>query len=79
MVKKYEEIVAYAENVFAITEYACEHLSKKHNKPVHLIPHTIDVELLNSIGEKKTLTKPKIHFAGGIHDVMNTDSVLQNG
>lgn len=72
-----KEIMEYADQVFAITEFAVEYLSKKHIRKVELIPHTMDVKLLDSIREIPVLETPKIHFAGGIYDMMNTDAVLR--
>jgi glycosyltransferase involved in cell wall biosynthesis len=81
LAKRYEkEIVAYATKVCAITEFAVDHLTTKHSKPVTLIPHTVDTDQLDSMdvptGNDRRKV-PKIHFAGGIHEVMNTDSVLR--
>jgi len=76
--KKYEaEIVAYAERVYAITEFACEYLGQKHHKKVELIPHTVDTSLLDFQSTDSVIEHPKIHFAGGIYEAMNTDSILR--
>lgn len=76
--KMYEaKIFDYAEKVFAITEFACEYLNKKHGKQVTLIPHTVDTRLIRQTKKFTKLEKPKIHFAGGIYEKMNTDSVLR--
>lgn len=76
--EKYEaEIVAYANEVFAITEFACEYLSQKHKKEVKLIPHTVDTGIIRDIQINQEHTRKKIHFAGGIYDKMNSDSVLR--
>lgn len=76
--EKYEsDIVAYADRVFAITEFACDYLSQKHQKEVELIPHTIDTTLMDELEGSSKRESTVIHFAGGIYDKMNTDSVLR--
>ncbi|MGK0137617.1 MAG: glycosyltransferase involved in cell wall biosynthesis [Algoriphagus sp.] len=72
-----EEILKYAEQVFAITEFACAYLENKHNRKVELIPHTVDVGLIEKNIKPFNTEKAKIHFAGGIYDKMNSDSVFR--
>jgi glycosyltransferase involved in cell wall biosynthesis len=79
LAKRYEkEIVSYSETVVAITEFAATYMSEKHQRTVEFIPHTVDVGLINiSSNEIVQPVSKLIHFAGGIHEVMNEDSVLR--
>jgi len=79
LAKKYEKlIVNYAINRFAITEFALSHLENKHKLSFDLIPHTANLEFIkNSSNSEKEASIPKFHFAGGIYDNMNKDSLLR--
>ena len=70
------EIVAYADQHFAITEAAAEFLSAKHGADFQLMPHTFQPDALTapeaSGGDGPPYT---VHFAGGIYRTMNEDAV----
>jgi glycosyltransferase involved in cell wall biosynthesis len=79
LAKKYEGvIVAGASKHFAITEFAVDHLSKKHEKEFQLIPHTLDSTLLMNRKELKPSSDTfKIHLAGGVNPMMNADAIFR--
>lgn len=76
---KYERnIVSNARNVFAITEFASEFLSKKHHREVIFVPHTLDYKNISSSPViLQNDVKYKIHFAGGIYPDMNQDCIIR--
>jgi glycosyltransferase involved in cell wall biosynthesis len=74
--KEYEKaVIEYADQRFAITEFAVDHLTEKHRKSFELIPHTIDSGLATPYHE--AIGSINIHFAGGIYPQMNEDSVIR--
>jgi glycosyltransferase involved in cell wall biosynthesis len=79
LAKKYEKrILNYAQNRFAITEFAVTYLKKKHNLNFELIPHTANIlSLKKSKIIKENVSVPKFHFAGGIYENMNKDALLR--
>jgi len=79
LARKYEKrIVQRADSRFAITEFAAEHLSRKHDVPFELIPHTIDVgNLPTGLRPLPAGAEPVVHFSGGIYPRMNQDAIAR--
>lgn len=71
------QINEYAMNHFAITEFAADFLSRKHNKSFKVIPHTLRSKFLPNQPSAYQGEKLKFHFAGGIYPRMNKDAVLR--
>jgi hypothetical protein len=73
-----KKIVESAGFVFAITEFGSDYLSKKHNREVLFVPHTLDY---SNIADKPVIHEQgaqlKIHFAGGIYHDMNQDCIVR--
>ena len=67
-----------ADRRFAITEFAVEHLERKHGVKVELLPHTTDTaELPAGLRQLPRNGPPVVHFAGCINAAMNGDAVLR--
>ena len=79
LARRYEQrILQRADSRFAITEFAAEHLQRKHGVPVALMPHTLGVEDMPSGLTPLPAEGPVvIHFAGGIYPMMNGDAVVR--
>jgi glycosyltransferase involved in cell wall biosynthesis len=72
------KILRRADRLFAITEFAIEHLERKHGVKAELLPHTTDTaDLPDGLRPISDNGPPVVHFAGGIHDAMNGDSMLR--
>jgi glycosyltransferase involved in cell wall biosynthesis len=78
LARAYERrIVQRADLRYAITEYAMDHLCKKHGVPFQLMPHTILPGPLAQSSEPIANHVRRIHFAGGINPQMNQDALLR--
>jgi len=79
LARKYEKrIFQYADRRFAITEFAVEHLQKKHGVDVQLIPHLVDSSQIPSRPTQLLTDGPAtMHFCGGIYEKMNKDSIFR--
>lgn len=77
LAKRYEHrIVNDAIRRFAITEFAADHLQRKHGVPWEVIPHTLDAsQIADRASTVATSDRPIIHFAGTIYRKMNLDSL----
>ncbi len=72
------KVLQRADRRFAITEFAVEHLERKHGVKVELLPHTTDTaELPAGLRQVPENGPPVVHFAGGIYAAMNGDAVLR--
>ncbi len=72
------KVLQRADRRFAITEFAVEHLERKHGVKVELLPHTTDTaELPAGLLRLPQNGPPVVHFAGGINAAMNGDAVLR--
>ena len=79
LARKYEhKVLQRADRRFAITEFAVEHLERKHGVKVELLPHTTDTTKLPSgLREVDKNGPPVVHFAGVVNAAMNSDAVLR--
>ncbi len=72
------KVLERADRRFAITEFAVEHLERKHGVKVELLPHTTDTSSLPaSIRPLAGDGPPVVHFAGSVKADMNRDAVLR--
>ncbi len=72
------KVLQQADRRFAITEFAVEHLERKHGVKVELLPHTTDTaELPEGLRQIPGNGSPVVHFAGVINANMNGDAVLR--
>jgi glycosyltransferase involved in cell wall biosynthesis len=72
------KVLQRADRRFAITEFAVEHLQRKHGVKVELLPHTTDISgLPEGLRPLSGSGPPVVHFAGGVNAKMNGDAVLR--
>lgn len=80
LARRYEGvIVRRATRRFAITEYAVEHLERKHGVRFTLMPHVRELAGALRYEERKERGSPLVHFAGGIYPRMNQDALVRLG
>ena len=79
LAKKLEKrILRRADSRFAITEFAVEHLQKKHGLKFDLIPHVIDTtDLPSGLAPLSDDAQPVVHYSGTIYQAMNMDAVVR--
>ena len=79
LARRFEKrILQRADSRFAITEFAVEHLQRKHGVRVELLPHTLDVTgMANGLTPMPADAPVVVHFAGSIYSKMNTDSLVR--
>src|SRR5207244_3437249 len=79
LARRFEKrILQRADSRFAITEFAVEHLQRKHGVRVELLPHTLDeTGMPNGLTPMPADAPVVVHFAGSIYTKMNTNSLAR--